>query len=352
MIVSPHEPPFASSDLPGIAGAIGPALEDFRVAEIPAYQASGSGEHLYVELEKQGLSTPQLVDIVADAAGVDARDIGYAGLKDKHAVTSQWLSLPGRAAAVDTWALPASVRVLTASRHGNKLRTGHLAGNRFVITLVNVEPGALERARAICDLICRDGLPNYFGPQRFGRGGENLGRALGWLAAGARARVSRFLLKLYPSVVQSEIFNRYLTLRHAEGASRLLQGDVVRLRGSEAVFLVEDADSESERFRLREISLTGPIWGPKMRAASGRVLELEAQAAAEACADARVLETLAKFAPGTRRDLLVFPERLELEQRGPERLELAFTLPSGSYATVLIRELTRRPFGDSESREA
>lgn len=352
MSALPHEPPFVTADLQGTSGSIGPALEDFRVAEVPAYAASGAGEHHYVEVEKRGMSTPELVGIVARCAGVDERDVGYAGLKDKHAITSQWLSLPARAPAPESWQLPANVRILQASRHVNKLRTGHLAANRFVITLVDVEANALERARAICERLVAAGLPNYFGPQRFGRGGVNLGRALEWLASGARARVSRFLVKLYPSVVQSEIFNRYLTLRSAEGVERLLDGDVVRLRGSQAVFLVENAESESARFRQRDILLTGPIWGPKQRAAAGRAAELENEAAEQAGADANVLATLAKFAPGTRRDLFVFPECVEVSAPAHDRIELAFTLPSGSYATVLVRELTRRASPESDSREA
>jgi tRNA pseudouridine13 synthase len=159
-------------------------------------------------------------------------------------------------------------------------------------------------------------------------------------------------VKLYPSVVQSEIFNRYLTLRSAEGAERLLDGDVVRLRGSQAVFLVESAESESARFRQRDILLTGPIWGPKQRAAAGRAAELENEAAQQAGADANVLATLAKFAPGTRRDLFVFPESIEVTAPAADRIELAFTLPSGSYATVLVRELTRRASAESDAREA
>lgn len=352
MTVEVHEPPHATSDLPGIAGAIGGALSDFQVQEIPAYLPSGEGEHWYVQLEKRGLSTPELVRRVAQAAGVDGRDVGYAGLKDKHAVTSQWLSLPSRAQAPETWSLPDAIQILAVSRHANKLRTGHLNGNRFRIGLTGVEAGALPRAEAIAERLRARGLRNYFGAQRFGRGGENLERALTWLAGGGRARLPSFLLKLYPSVAQSEIFNRYLTLRAEAGLDHTLPGEVVRLEGSYASFVVEDAQAETARLLARDIQLTGPMPGPKMRPAQGRALELEMEVAKALGVDARVEQTLAKFAPGARRDLLVFPKDLALTEPEPGRLWLDFSLPAGSYATILVRELLRgRLLGSEADRE-
>jgi tRNA pseudouridine13 synthase len=350
MTISLHEPPLVSHDLPGTGGAIGREVEDFCVEELPAYLPTGEGEHWYVELEKRGLSTPELVRIVAELAGVSERDIGYAGLKDKHAVTSQWLSLPGAALAPEKWTLPPALALKNVSRHGNKLRTGHLTGNRFSINLVGVEAEAYRRALAIAERLRGFGLLNYFGFQRFGRGGENLPRAHGWLADGARGRLSPFLLKLYPSVVQSELFNRYLTLRRDEGLERMLLGEVVRLEGSGACFAVEDVERESPRYEAREIHPTGPMLGPKMRPASGRPLELEREVAAALGIDERFERALGKFAPGARRDLRVFPRDLSVAQGGEDRLSLRFELPAGSYATVLIRELTRAPFADTSDR--
>jgi tRNA pseudouridine13 synthase len=344
-----HDPPHSTSELPGISGAIGEQPEDFRVQEIPAYLPSGDGEHWYVELEKRSLSTPDLVRRIAEAAGVDSRDIGYAGLKDKHAITTQWLSLPGRAQAPDTWSLPEAIRLLRVSRHANKLRTGHLNGNRFRITLSGVEPDALPRAQAIAERLRAQGMPNYFGAQRFGRGGENVERALSWLGGGGRARLPPFLLKLYPSVVQSELFNRYLTLRRELGLERTLSGEVVRLEGSYASFVVEDPEAETRRLAARDIHLTGPMFGPKMRPAQGRPLELEAEVCAALSVDARVQQVLAKFAPGARRDLVVFPKDLQLGADEPGRLWLEFSLPAGSYATILVRELLRSRLLDAEA---
>jgi tRNA pseudouridine13 synthase len=338
---APHEPPFATSSLPAAGGAIGAEPEDFRVEEIPAYLPSGEGEHLYVRVEKRSLTTPDLVRLLAREARVNERDIGYAGLKDRNAVTTQWLSLPQTATLPDAWSLPGNVRVLESSRHNNKLRTGHLRGNRFRIALCSLEAGALERAQAIVAELGRVGLPNYFGGQRFGRGGDNLGRALGWLRGMGKARLPAFLYKLYPSVVQSEIFNRYLTVRRAAGLELALQGEVMRLSNAGSHFVVTDPAVETERVQRREIVPAGPMIGPKMMASSGIPYELEERAVAEVGLEPPVREVLARAAPGARRDLLVYPAELGLTDLGEGRAELSFVLPSGSYATVLVRELTR-----------
>lgn len=340
---APHEPPHQTPELGPTGGAIGPEPEDFCVEEIPAYLPSGSGEHVYVELRKRRLSTPDLVRRVAEAAGVDGRDIGYAGLKDKHAVTTQWLSLPGRSKPASEWSLPSGIEVVRESRHNNKLRTGHLRGNRFRITLKGTVADALGRAEAIIAELARRGVPNYFGAQRFGRGGENLARATDFLVGGGRTRLPPFLLKLYPSVFQSEVFNRYLTLRREASLDRLFSGEVVRLEGSSAHFIVEDSDKETPRLSAREIHLTGPMLGPKMRPASGFVQELESQAFAALGVAPTVLDVLGRFAPGARRDLLVFPEGTRVSAPVSGELVLEFGLPAGSYATVLVRELTKAP---------
>lgn len=340
---APHEPPFATASLPGAGGAIGDEPEDFRVDELPAYAPSGAGEHLYVRVEKRGHTTPELVRLLAREAGVNEREIGYAGLKDRRAVTSQWLSLPQSASAPESWSLPGSVRVLEATRHANKLRTGHLRGNRFRITLVGISGEGLERARRLVAELEQHGVPNYFGGQRFGRGGENLPRALDWLRGGGRARLPAFLYKLYPSVVQAEVFNRYLSLRRAEGLERALEGEVMRVAHGSAHFVVDDPAVETARLVQREIVLSGPIIGPKMRPARGLPLALEEQASRELGLDSGLCEVLARAAPGARRDLVVYPAELRLEATGPGRAELEVVLPAGSYATVLVRELTRTP---------
>jgi tRNA pseudouridine13 synthase len=343
-VTSPHEPPSGAADLPVPGGRIGPEPEDFVVDEVPAYEPSGAGDHVWVQIRKRGLTTADAIHMLARAAGVPERDVGSAGMKDKHAVTSQWLSLP---ASTDpsSWVLPEAVELLAHTRHTNKLRTGQQAGNRFRIRLVDVEPAALEAARAICQRLEREGLRNYFGGQRFGLGGENLSRALGWLSKGAPmlGRKARFYSKLYSSVVQSELFNRYLTARAELGLGRLLAGEVVRLDGSGSLFRVEDPEREAPRLAARDIHPTGPMIGPKSREPAGEPLELEQRIAAELGLDERMLAALFRHAPGARRDLVVFPGDLELAPLESNRLELAFFLPSGSYATELVRQLTGEP---------
>lgn len=344
--VTPHAPPVAYPDSPPSGGRVGPEPEDFQVDEVPLYAASGKGEHQYVRVRKRLLTTPDMVRRVARAAGVNEREVGYAGLKDKHAVTTQWLSLFSKTALSPGLDLGPGIEILEATRHENKLRTGHLLGNRFTITLLGVAEGGAQRAATIVEKLRSEGLPNYFGAQRFGHGGRNLGDALAWLARGARGR-NRFEQKLFPSVVQSEIFNRYLTARLALGRDELISGEVVRLEGAGAMFRVDDVAKEQPRFAARDLHLTGPMIGPKMRPAAERALELEQRIAAELGLDEAMLGALGRQAPGARRDLFAPLVDLTLEavhDRAEPALRLSFTLPAGGYATEVIRQLTHEPF--------
>lgn len=349
-----HEPPVAYPDLPPVGGRVGPEPEDFRVEEVPAYAASGKGEHQYVLAKKRLLTTQELAKRLARAAGVQERDVGYAGMKDKYAVTTQWLSVCTKTALSKEMELGPGVEILEVTRHDNKLRTGHLLGNRFTITLVGVHEDALTRARAIVDRLRVDGLPNYFGAQRFGHGGRNLAEALGWLLRGGRGR-GRFEQKLFPSVVQSELFNRYLTARLALGARQLIAGEVVRLEGAGAMFRVEDVATEQPRLEKRDVHLTGPMLGPKLRPAAAEALALEQRLTAELGLTEEMLGTLGREAPGVRRDLFAPLADLTLEAAsalGAPALTLSFTLPSGGYATEVLRQLTHEPFSSGSGHGA
>jgi tRNA pseudouridine13 synthase len=342
--VMPEEPRILTLDLPAAGGCLGPAPEDFAVDELPLVEPSGDGNHLWVLARKRQLTTTEMVGALARAAGVPERDLGYSGMKDKHAVTSQWVSLPASCRPPDSWQLPSGIEVLAHARHGRKLRTGQHRGNRFVARLISVPGGSKQRAERILERLVDEGLPNYFGAQRFGRGGENLARALHWLSSGARAHGSRarFYRKLYPSVIQAEVFNRVLTARLDHRG--LLEGDVVRLEGSGSVFVVDDPAREQPRLLGRDIHLTGPIFGPKMRAPGGAAANLESAAAAGLGLTPTDLELVGRLADGTRRDLFVFPTDVAVHEVGADTLMLRFSLPSGSYATQLLRELTRTPF--------
>jgi tRNA pseudouridine13 synthase len=348
-VPQPIEPPVWTADLPGTGGAIGPTPEDFVVDEIPLYRPSGTGEHLYVRIRKRMSTTKDLVQAVAHASGVHPREVGTAGMKDKHAVTTQWVSLPARGAKPpESWALRDAFEVVEVSRHGNKLRTGHSSGNRFRIRLVDVSTDAVGAARAIASRIAERGIPNYFGAQRFGARADNVDVALEWALSPGPGRLSHFERKLFPSVLQAEVFNRYVLGRLNEDLEAPLAGEVVRLDGSKAVFVVDDPASEIERWRTRDIVPTGPIFGPKMKPARGRPLELERAALTDLGLGDDALARIGRLADGTRRDVFVRPTEMDVAPDGPGRIVVSFVLPSGSYATLFVRELTRGSFyGDS-----
>ena len=345
-------PPITTAAEFALPGEIGPEPEDFRVDEIPLYQASGEGQHYYVNIQKRLLTTQNAISAIAKAASIKPREIGSAGMKDKHGVTSQWFSvLDVGTPSPDTWELPPGLELLSFTRHGNKLRTGHLMGNRFRIR-VNAA-GAVDGAalqRQVKQLV-QSGVINYYGAQRFGRGTENLSLALAWLRDPKARRQSRFLEKLYPSVVQSEVFNRYLARRTAAGLDQLLSGEVVRLDHTSKMFVVEDPAVEQPRLASGDVHLTGPLPGPKMKPAAGEVAALEQEVLAELELGEPELKRLSKSAPGARRDLIVPLEHL---QATPEdhAYVLEFALPAGSYATQVVREFTHGPWTVQRRKEA
>jgi len=340
---TPAPVPFEHEDLPPLGGQIGPEPEDFVVDEMPLYEASGQGDHWYVRLRKRERTTADLRTAVAAASGVPERELGHAGMKDKHAVTSQWLSVPAaRAKPPAEWQLPEAFTLLDVTRHGNKLRIGHLSGNRFAIRLVNVRPGARDALAPLCQRIAAQGIGNYFGSQRFGIGQRNLETGLILLERGRLGPRAGQRGKFLSSVIQSEIFNRYLTLRSELGRDRLLPGDVVRLEGSRALFVVEDAEREAARLAAGDIHLTGPMLGPKMKERQGRPRELEVAVTESLGLGAPALSVLGRSAPGTRRDLILRPEALDWRAAEDGSLSVEFTLPAGAYASLIIRALTRQ----------
>lgn len=351
--MQPFQPPFDTSPLEGIGGCISSRSEDFAVDEVQLYPWSGEGDHLMVRFRKSGMNTQFAVKALARAAEVDPRDIGVAGQKDRWAVTTQWVSLPRRSRPQSEWLLPEGMEVLETAFHHNKLRTGHLSANRFRIVLVGVEDTPENRVReaALTERLRGQGVANYFGPQRFGRGGDNLGQALAWVLADRRrrGRVDRFVARLLPSVVQSEHFNRFLALRLAAGRDRLVAGEVVRLEGTNRLFAVEDPAAELPRLASHDIWLTGPMWGAKMRRAEQEAAAMELSAAAELGLDEQGLAKLAEEVDGTRRDLITPLPDLRTEWigaddsgRGAPIVVLHFALPSGGYATQVAREYCRR----------
>lgn len=364
--IDPFSPP-RFCPLPPCGGRIGPDPTHFVVEEIPAYPLSGEGEHLFLWIEKVGKNTADVVKAVARAAAVKERDIGFAGMKDKNAVTRQWLSLCRKESDAASWDLGPGINLLRQERHGNKLRTGHLIGNRFTIKLVETSEDGWSHAEAIAAFLKDQGLPNYFGPQRFGHRGKNLSQALSWIqesvrgapgleqAAEQRSREDggdrrrprrkkgRFENKLLPSVIQSEIFNRYTAQRLAR-AEELLLGEVVRLDGTGKSFVVENVEVELPRYRANDLHRTGPMIGPKGLQAEHAAKELENSVSVSLGLDEHALEFLGQHAPGTRRDLMLVPEGLELTKGAKGEIVLTFSLPAGAYATGVLREFTGTDF--------
>ncbi len=322
----------------GLGGHVSPATADFRVEEIPAYEPCGFGEHTFLLVEKQGLSTPEAVRLVAQALRVRPGDVGYAGLKDTWAVTRQYLSVPNLPPERTFGIQLDGVRILAARRHRNKLRIGHLKGNRFRIRVLPEAEGALTGARQLLEQAARAGLPNLFGPQRFGSKDRNLHNGLRLLTGQAKRpnpRHARFLA----SAVQAALFNAYVARRMEAGVlDQVLEGDVLA-RGHGFRLAERDGDGRAQ-------DLTGPIFGPRTpRSPEGtRPAEFEQEVLEAHDLTPRSFAALGRLARGGRRPLLVFPEDVSAERDERGGLWVAFTLPPGCYATVVLRELLQVPY--------
>ncbi len=326
--------------------------EDFVVEELPLYPRLGQGPHLYLLIEKRLRATDEVLRILARELGVAEREVGYAGRKDRRALTRQWFSVPEpdpeRLAELQVPGL----RIVTSERHGQRLRVGELWGNRFELRVREVDEAAAERARQILEQIAQRGMPNRFGPQRFGRDGKNAERGAHVLGQ-KRLKGNRHHAWLMVSALQSAVFNRVLELRPAP-VHELLPGDVAIVHATGEVFAVDDPVTEAARLESFEVSPTGPIFGTKMKRPRGAVAELERAAMEQlGMADADLLRPPRGIRLyGERRPLRVAPRRVET-RFSDGILELAFELPAGSYATVLLDELFPEGYdeGPDEAQE-
>jgi tRNA pseudouridine13 synthase len=350
MPFDPQAPlPGISADLPGVGGRIKVEPEDFEVDEIPAYQPCGSGEFLYLWVEKRGIGAEYFVRQIARRLGINSQDVGTAGLKDRHAVTRQMVSVPGSPQLNLEGRLKEldgdGIRVLEVSRHTNKLKPGHLHGNRFRILIRDVFEDAATRLPALVERLHRSGVPNYYGSQRFGHDGEtyHLGLRLlrGEPPEKGEKRPNSFLRKLALSAVQSGLFNAYLTRRLADGLLyRVLPGDVMGHLPAGGLFVAEDMPAEQARFDARRIMITGPIFGRKTFAAAGEAATREETILLDNELSLAMLSQQGKLLQGTRRHNLMYVDDLKgsFEVRG---IRLSFTLPAGSYATVVLKEIMK-----------
>jgi tRNA pseudouridine13 synthase len=328
--------------------------EDFTVEEIDAFAPSGAGEHLLLTVRKRGMNTAHAARRIASWAGVAESAIGYAGLKDRHALTTQRFSvwLPKRVAP-ETSALAfaderESIEVLDAAWHARKLPRGALVGNRFVLTLREVA-GDAEAIDARLRAIAARGVPNFFGEQRFGRGGGNVDKALAMFAGRRVKREERGHLL---SAARSVLFNRVLEERVRRDAWDLgLDGEVWMLDGSRSVFGPEPwSEALAARLEAFDIHPTGPLWGRGALRSAGlaRACEEAALAGEEAMRLRAGLETAGLNQE--RRSLRLRPDGMRAAQPSPDVLELRFSLPPGCYATSVLAEFgavgAARPLAD------
>lgn len=354
--------PYLTSDLPGLDGVIRHQPKDFQVHEVPAYSPLGQGEHLLVLIEKEGLTTRAVFEFLRDRLHINEAHIGVAGLKDKHALTRQWFSIPARyEQRLESLVELEGVRVLDRGLHPHKLRVGHLRGNRFRIL---VRPGqrqtepeswvkvvsAKEQVEAILRVLERRGVPNYYGPQRFGLGGMNPVKGYELVKKG-RVHSPSWLKKFLLASLQSFLFNDWLALRmELTLFDQVIEGDVAKKHDTGGEFLVQDAARENPRAQRFEISATGALYGKKYREAEGPARTLEDQILQRYELERRHFVSRR----GDRR-LIRFPLSEWSVEETPEGLLISFFLPKGAYATAVLREVMKKNPEevelDSESEE-
>ncbi|MBW4055180.1 MAG: tRNA pseudouridine(13) synthase TruD [Proteobacteria bacterium] len=394
--------PYLTADIPGIGGTIKESPDDFLVEEIPSYLPCGFGEHCYLTIEKRGITTLEAISRIAKKLKVSEREIGYAGMKDAVGVTRQTISVqwlaPENALSLEL----DGVKVISAQRHSNKLKIGHLKGNSFRIVIRGVSSDAARLVPAIVEILVKRGVPNYFGYQRYGAQGNShligaamlrrdwrecvdrligepdavrdkewstaicayqqgeLGEALRLFPRHYRserdvlqrlvARPGEYekafsvihprLKKLYLSAAQSFLFDQTVA-RRIEGIDEVMAGDLACKHGNGACFLVEDAAAEEGRVAAFEISASGPMFGCKMKRPEGAAWGLEYEIMEQAGVDLSAFDMPGGLRmEGERRPLRVPAGDLSWST-SEDTVTVAFSLPKGSYATSLLREITK-----------
>jgi tRNA pseudouridine13 synthase len=324
--------------------------EDFVVEELPAYAPTGEGTHVFVRFTKTDLTTIDAGRAIARALECDPRAAGFAGMKDKRAVTTQTISLetprgttpPALAERARSLAIPGIV-VHEATPHGHKMKAGHLAGNRFAIVVREVPGDRLDEVERSLSRVALEGVPHAFGAQRFGRAGDNAARAVAWLAGKERGPRDPRVQRLLWSSLQSTIFNALLDARVADGTwATPLEGDLLKLRSSGGLFLCSDVQTDRERALAGEVCPTGPMIGARMRWPEGAPAELERRIAAVTLGEGFDLGATRRLGEGTRRALRVWVQDLRWERteadpgHGAACVRVYFVLPKGAYATTLL----------------
>lgn len=332
--------------------------EDFIVDEIPAYEPSGSGDHVFIRFTKRDLPTDVAVRLIATALGADPRAAGVAGMKDKRAVTTQTISLaPPRGVGAEDLATRArslaleGIEVRDVARHPHKLKTGHLRGNRFSIRVRHIPAPSLSDFLARAETIAKTGVPNAFGEQRFGKEGNNADRARAIASGKEKPPRDGRLLRLLYSALQSEVFNAALAERVRRGTwSTALRGDVLKKTDTGGLFVCTDEQEDQARAARQEVSATGPIVGPKMMRADGEPGEIETAACRAVLGDAEAAAWDGVLGEGTRRPLRLFVSEMRVTEpicnsvadatKDEEMSRVVeFVLPKGAFATTVLANL-------------
>lgn len=343
--------PRVSADLPAQA-LIRSVPEDFVVREQLGFEPDGSGEHVFLHLQKRGLNTQDLLQRVSALSGIHLRDIGYSGLKDRRAVTSQWVSVRMAGKPEPDWqrlTVTGEVEVLDCQRHSRKLKRGVHRSNRFELRLRQLQ-GDATALEARLQHLSQQGVPNYFGEQRFGHGGATLAQARHWQERGAR-KLSHSKRGLLLSAMRGHLFNLLLAQRVQEGSwNRLLAGDVCMLHGSRSLFSCPTVTAElAARVAAGDVHPGLPLWG------RGEILQGEPQLSSQAAILAPEV-TLCRFLEDAGLNLVYRPARLLADDFcwrfcDDGALLLGFSLAPGSYATAVLAELVdyREERGESGS---
>ena len=323
--------------------------EDFQVTEIPLTEPSGDGEHHLIWLEKVNLNTAFVAEQLAKYLQVPLRNVSYAGRKDKYALTRQYFSvqMPKRTAPdFSQWQL-AGAQILSCTRHNRKLRIGALRGNRFDICLRE-----LSQSDELDNRLARirdQGVPNYFGQQRFGNGGSNL--LLGLRMADGEPIRNRNRRSMAISALRAKLFNDYISARLQQGRfEQAISGDVMQLAGSQSFFVAETIDSEIiRRLNERDIFITGPLWGEDNSPALNSAAELEHKVFVQQQSVCQALNGLSL--QQERRAIKLLPQNMQWHWQD-DTLQLSFSLPSGCFATAVLRELVNVNEGAADENSA
>ncbi|MBF8650754.1 tRNA pseudouridine(13) synthase TruD [Pseudomonas putida] len=312
--------------------------EDFQVDEVLDIPLSGQGEHLWLWVEKRELNTEEAARRLARAAGVPARAISYAGLKDRQALTRQWFSLhlPGKADPDLSRAEDANLRVLKQMRHQRKLQRGAHSSNGFTLRLTQLAADHQAVDARLAQLKA-NGVPNYFGTQRFGHAGGNVHDALGWAERQALPEQRNVRSRLL-SAGRSYLFNQVLAARVNDGSwARAQVGDLLAFTNSRSFFPAAEAECADPRLAVLDLHPTGPLWGEGDSPAGGRTGALENSIGA---AQPALCQWLAKAGMDHERRILRLPiTGLTWHYPEPDILQLEFVLPAGCFATVVVREV-------------